>query len=57
MNEKEKKKSKKMDQQERALNKALMKEIKAKKKGMEEQRANDMRKTDLEDESINDRLW
>ena len=46
-----------MDQQERALNKALMKEIKAKKKGMEEQRAVDMRKHDpLEDESINDRL-
>ena len=54
--EKEQKKSKRMDGQERALNKALMKEIKAKKKGLEEQRATDMQKRDpYEDESVNDR--
>ena len=54
--EKEQKKSKRMDVQERALNKALMKEIKEKKKGLEEQRATDMKKRDpYEDDSVNDR--
>ena len=53
--EKEQKKSKRMDVQERALNKALMKEIKSKKKGLEEQRATDMQKRDPDSESINDR--
>ena len=53
--EKEQKKSKRMDVQERALNKALMKEIKSKKKGLEEQRATDMQRRDPDSESINDR--